>query len=42
MQQWWFDDGLGLKSVIHGVFFYDFPLVFKAFINIHENANEVI
>ena len=38
MQQWWFDDGLGLKSVIYG-FFYDFPLIFKVFINIHEYAN---
>ena len=35
MQQWWFDDGLGLKSVIY-VFFYYFPLIFKVFINIHE------
>ena len=37
MQQWWFDDGLGLKSVIY--VFYDFPLIFKVFINIHEYAN---
>ena len=29
---------LGLKSVINGVF-YDFPLIFKVFINIHEYAN---
>ena len=28
MQQWWFDDGLGLKSVIC-VFFYDFPLILR-------------
>ena len=41
MQQWWFDDGLGLKSVIYCVF-YDFPLIFKVFINIHEYANWVI
>ena len=38
MQQWWFDDGLGLKSVIYGAF-YDFPLIFKVFINIIEYAN---
>ena len=38
MQQWWFDDGLGLKSVIYGVF-YDFTLIFKVFINIHEYVN---
>ena len=31
MQQWWFDDFLGLKSVIYGVF-YDFSLIFKVFI----------
>ena len=36
MQQWWFDDGLGLKSVIYGVFFYDFPLILKVFMNIHD------
>ena len=24
------------------VFFYDFPLIFKVFINIHEYANKVI
>ena len=41
MQWWWFDDGLGLKSVIYGVF-YDFPLIFKVFIYIHEYANWVI
>ena len=28
MQQWWFDDGLGLKSVIYGVF-YDFTLILR-------------
>ena len=39
MQQWWFDDGLGLKSVIHGGFFTIFPLFLKVFINIHEYAN---
>ena len=27
MKQWWFDDGLGLKSIIYGVF-YDFPHYF--------------
>ena len=41
MQQWWFDDGLGLKCVIYGGF-YDFPLISKVFINIHEYANKVI
>ena len=35
-------DGLGLKSVNDGVFFYDFPLIFKVFINIHEYANFLI
>ena len=30
MQQWWFDDGFGLKSVKYG-FFYDFPLIFEGF-----------
>ena len=40
MQQWWFGDGLGLKSVCYGVVvFYDFLLIFKGFINIHEYAN---
>ena len=30
MQQWWFEDGLGLKSVVHGVaVFYDFPLILR-------------
>ena len=29
MQQWWFDDGLGLKSVIYGVFFMIFPLFLR-------------
>ena len=29
MQQWWFDDGLGLKSVIYGGFFTIFPLFLK-------------
>ena len=38
MQQWWFDDGLGLKSVFL-LCFYDFSLIFKVFINIHEYAN---
>ena len=42
MQQSWFDDGLGLKSVIYGALFYDFALIFKVFINIHEYANYVI
>ena len=42
MQQWWFDDGLGLKSVIYDVFFYDFSLIFKFFINIHYYANKII
>ena len=41
MHQWWFDDGLGLKSVNYGVL-YDFPLILKVFINIHEYANKVI
>ena len=41
MQQWWFDDGLRLKSV-YDVFFYDFPLIFKVFINIHESKNKII
>ena len=41
MQQWWFDDGLGLKSVIYGLF-YDFPLIFKVFMNIHEYAKQAI
>ena len=40
MQQWWFDDGLGLKSVIYVGFLYYFPLIFKVFINIHEYAND--
>ena len=39
MQQWWFDDGLGLKSVIYGVFFTIFPVVLKVSMNIHEYAN---
>ena len=38
MQQWLFNDGLGLKSVIYGVFLR-FPPYFKVFINIHEYAN---
>ena len=43
MQQWWFDDGLGLKSGIYGVcFFFRFSPHFKVFINIHEYKNEVI
>ena len=43
MQQWWFDYGLRLKSVIYGgFFFYNFPLIFKIFINIHEYTNKVI
>ena len=29
MQQWWFDDGLGLKSVICGVFFYNFSFILR-------------
>ena len=29
MQQWWFDDGLGLKSVIYGVFFMIFLLILR-------------
>ena len=33
-------DGLELKSVIY--VFYDLPLIFKVFINIHEYSNEVI
>ena len=42
MQQWWFDDGLGLKLVIYGDLFYDFLLIFKVFINIHEYADYLI
>ena len=38
MQQWWFDDSLGLKSVIYDVFLR-FSLIFKVFFNIHEYAN---
>ena len=38
MQQWCFDDGLGLKSIIYDVF-YDFPLIFKVFMTIHEYVN---
>ena len=41
MQQWWFDVGLVLKSVIYGVFL-PFPLILKVFMNIHEYANLVI
>ena len=37
-QQLWFDDGLGLKSVIYGVFVLFFPNL-KVLINIHEYAN---
>ena len=32
-------DGLVLKLVIYGVFFYHFPLILKVFMNIHEYAN---
>ena len=39
MQQWWFDDSLGLKSVVYGVLFIISPLFLKVFINIHEYAN---
>ena len=43
MQQWWFNDGLLLKSVIYGVFFFTiFPLFLKVFMYIHEYANSVI
>ena len=38
MQQWWCDDGLGLKLVIYGVFAI-FPLFLKVIMNIHEYAN---
>ena len=38
MQEWWFDDDFGLKSVIYGGF-YDFPLILMVFMNIHEYAN---
>ena len=31
MQQWWFDDGLGLKSV-YVCCYYDISLIFKVFI----------
>ena len=41
MQQWWFDNGLRLKSV-YDVFFYDFSLIFKVFINIQEYASKII
>ena len=36
-----FDDGLGLKSIIYGVFMIC-PIILKVFINIHEYANYVI
>ena len=36
MQQLWFDENLGLKSVYLWGFFYDFVLFFKVFIKIHE------
>ena len=39
MQQWWFDGGLGLKSVIYGVFFKISTLFLKVFMNIHEYEN---
>ena len=39
MQQWWFDDGFDLKSVIYSVFFLRFSPYSKVFINIHEYAN---
>ena len=40
MQQWWFDDGLGLKSVYYRVLW--FSLILTVFINIHEHANQII
>ena len=36
MQQGWYDDCLGLKSLLMVVFFTIFPLVFKVFIDIHD------
>ena len=41
MQPWWIDDGFSLKSVFL-MFFYDFPLIFKVFIYIHEFKNKII
>ena len=41
LQQWWFDDGFGLKSV-YLLCFYEFYLMLKAFINIREYAIEII
>ena len=38
MQQWWFDDGLGLKSFIN-LFIFTISPFFKFFMNIHEYAN---
>ena len=42
MKQWWFDVNFGLKSVYLWCFFYDFYLILKVFINIHEYANGMI
>ena len=41
MQQWWFDDGLRLLKFIYDDF-YEFPLIFKVFINIREYNNKII
>ena len=41
MHQWWFDDGLRLKSV-YLCLVYDFPLIFKILINIHKYKNKII
>ena len=41
MQQWWFDDSLGLKTLIYGVF-YDFALILRfslIFMNIKSNLH---
>ena len=37
MQQWWFEAKISLYD-----FFYDFPLISKVFINIHEYKNKII
>ena len=42
MQQLWSDENLCLKSVYLWCFFYEFTLLFKVFIKIHEYANYII
>ena len=42
MQQWWFGDGLRLKSVYLLCFFNDFPFIFKVFVNIRVYKNKII